>query len=109
MSKIYYADGTEVKAGDIVKYEHTHGHKLSQVSKGVAAVLWTSSGSITLRNQPDAPSFQYFVDFNYDTSRYETDCDTWSWCGAFREKKKRTMERVGTLSQPLLSKYRNWN
>ena len=99
MSKpIYYANGEEVKIGDKVKYEHTHGHKLSQFSTGVAVVLYTSSGSITLRKHKGHPSFQYFVDFNYKTSRYETDCDESVWCGAFRERKTNKMERISTLS-----------
>jgi hypothetical protein len=95
---IYYANGEEVKIGDTVEYEHTHGHKLSQFSKGVAVVLYTSSGSITLRKHKSSPSFQYFVDFNYGSGRYETDCNTSVWCGAFRERKTRKMERIGTLS-----------
>ena len=99
MSKpIYYANGEEVEIGDKVKYEHTHGHKLSQFSTGVAVVLYTSSGSITLRKHKGHPSFQYFVDFNYKTSRRETDCDESVWCGAFRERKTNKMERISTLS-----------
>lgn len=94
----YYANGEEVKIGDKVKYEHTHGHKLSQFSKGTAIVQWINSGSITLRNHEDSPSFQYFLDFNYKTRRYETDCDDSVFCGAFRERKTKKMERISTLS-----------
>ena len=83
----FYANGEEVHCGDKVRYAHEHGHHLSQFSKGVAVVLWVNSGSITLRNHKGSPSFQYFVDFNYKTGRYETDC----------KRTSSQLERISTL------------
>ena len=98
MKPIYYANGELVQVGDNVSYEHTHGHKLSQFSKGTAIVQWVNSGSLTLRKRPDAPTFEYRATFNYGTRRYETNCDDSVFCGAFRERRRSKLERISTLS-----------